>query len=349
MREVNPASIQQLSYWKIAAAAVLLMVLLSACQPGILSVAQAPTSTSTVQLASPAKSTATPASRIEASSTLPLPQTPTASLKDETQEPSQPDEFGQPAMQPSPTETLFMEPNLPAESWQDWPVIPLVPRNAAEIYRKGLALGNDPHAFSILGDCQSLAETFLGVYDTDPDLVASLPDDLQAAVANFSGSFNRQSPTIKGGTTAGAILWPDWHENQFTCQPSESPLDCELRLHKPSIVLINLGTHYETRNITYLRKILDALIAQGIVPILSTKADNREMDDRLNLEMAQLAVEYDLPLWNFYVAVSDLPNHGVGIKEGEEHLGEIYLSDEGLQRHQLTALQALAAVWKAVK
>ena len=73
---------------------------------------------------------------------------------------------------------------------------------------------------------------------------ACLPE-LQAAVANFTGSFNRQSPTIKGGTTAGAVLWDAWHENKYTCQANETPLDCELRLNKPSIVIINLGTHYE--------------------------------------------------------------------------------------------------------
>jgi len=244
-----------------------------------------------------------------------------------------------------PTEPV----RLPPEDWKLWPVIPQVPLNARVLYQQGLALGNDPHAFSVLGDCQSLAETFMGIYDTDPVLAAKLPADLQAAVAHFTGSFNRESPTIKGGTTAGAVLWDAWHENKYTCQTGESPLDCELRLHKPSIVIINLGTHYETRNITYLRKILDRLTAQGIVPILTTKADNRELDERLNQEMVLLAVEYDVPLWNFWAAVSDLPNNGVSVKKGEEFLGEIYLSEEGLERHRYSALQALAAVWMAVK
>jgi hypothetical protein len=250
---------------------------------------------------------------------------------------------------PSPTAAPVESVRLPPEDWKLWPVIPQVPLSARELYQQGLTLGNDPHAFSILGDCQSLAETFMGVYETDPALVASLPPDLQATVANFTGSFNRASPTVKGGTTAGAVLWDAWHENQYTCQTNETPLDCELRLHKPSIVIINLGTHYETRNIIYLRKIMDRLTSQGIVPILATKADNRELDERLNQETALLAVEYDVPLWNFWAAVSDLPNNGVGVKKGEEFLGEIYLSDEGLERHRYTALQALAAVWMAVK
>jgi hypothetical protein len=249
----------------------------------------------------------------------------------------------------SPTLTPTESVRLSADDWKLWPVIPQVPLHARALYQQGLALGNDPHAFSILGDCQSLPETFMGVYETDPELVASLPADLQAVVANFSGSFNRESPTVKGGTTAGAVLWDAWHENKYTCQASETPLDCELRLHKPSIVIINLGTHYETRNIIYMRMILDRLTAQGVIPILTTKADNRELDERLNQEMALLAVEYDVPLWNFWAAVSDLPNNGVGVKKGEEFLGEIYLSEEGLERHRYTALQTLEAVWEAVK
>jgi len=258
-------------------------------------------------------------------------------------------ESGESSASPTPTPALVPTHPLPPEAWKSWPVIPQVPENARAIYQMGLALGTNPHAFSILGDCQSLAETFMGAFDTDPAIVADLPPELQAAVVQFSGSFNRLSPTIKGGTTAGAVLWRAWHENLYSCQARETPLDCELRLHNPSIVIINLGTHYEARNIYYLRRILDQLIERGIVPILSTKADNRERDDHLNQEMALLAVEYNLPLWNFYAEASDLPNNGVGIRAGFEHQGEIYLSVEGLERHRYSALQALAAVWQVIQ
>jgi len=239
--------------------------------------------------------------------------------------------------------------NLDPADWKNWPVQPVVPDHVREIYQLGQSLGNDPQAFSILGDCQSLPETFLGVYETDPTRVSQLPLELQEVVEQFAGSFDRTAPTIKMGTTAGAILWEDWHENQYGCKANETPLDCELRIHKPAFVIINLGTHWETRNAMYLRKILDQLIAGGVVPILATKADNREGDDRLNQEMAQLAVEYDLPLWNFWAAVGDLPNRGLGYQKGNEHIGEVYLSAEGLERHRLTALEALNAVWRAVR
>ncbi len=301
-----------------------------------------PTETPAIQLANPEP--------ITASSTAPIPTNPAAAVSTQTFTPTT-----------AASETAFTDtvtatiPTLPAAldldpaNWKDWPVIPTITQHARQIYQAGILNGTDPHAFSVLGDCQSLPETFMGVYDLDPSVVNSLPDDLQATVSQFGGSFSRPGPTVKGGTTAGAILWIEWHEGLYGCQMTETPLACELRIHNPSIVLINLGTHYETRNIDYLRKILDILISQGSLPVLSTKADDRELDDRLNYEMAQLAVEYNLPLWNFWNAVSDLPNNGVGLKKGEEFLGEIYLSDEGLERQRFTALQVLDTVWRAVK
>jgi len=340
MRAVTACASRQ---WLLYLLMAVLACYLSACQSGMAAVERQNVPLS--DIATPvASASATAASLFAASPTLP----PQSSATPSRVQPTVVHTNEDPSPNPTPTSALLEAVQFSVEDWKNWPVIPQVPENARRLYQRGIALGNDPHAFSIIGDCQSLPETFLGVYDTDPELVSSLPSDLQAAIRNFAGSFNRQSPTIKGGTTAGAVLWDEWHERKFTCQSNETPLDCELRLHKPSIVLINLGTHYETRNITYLRKILDKLTAQGIVPILATKADNRELDDRLNLENALLAAEYKIPLWNFYSAVSDLPNHGVGVKKGEEFLGEIYLSDEGLERHRFTALQALTTVWMAV-
>jgi hypothetical protein len=327
--------------WLPGLSLVVLAFVLSACQPRRAEAALATVPTVQKILTKEAVPTLTAAPTVTLKAKIPA--TPTEDLVQ-----LQPEAAGRTAS-PTPTSALVERMTISVEEWKRWPVIPQVPVNARALYQQGLKLGRDPHAFSIIGDCQSLPESFLGVYDTDPALVASLQPDLQEAVENFAGSFDRQSPTIKGGTTAGAALWSEWHENKFTCQANETPLDCELRLHNPSIVIINLGTHYETRNITYLRKILDELTGLGIVAILATKADNRELDDRLNQEMALLADEYKVPLWNFFAAVSDLPNNGVGVKKGEEHLGEIYLSDEGLERHRYTALQALAAVWLAVK
>jgi hypothetical protein len=255
----------------------------------------------------------------------------------------------EPSVTPLPTDTplpdaLFLDP----ANWHQWPVVPIVPEFARSIYRFGQTIGNDPHAFSVFGDCQSEPTVFLGTYETDPQSFANLPQNLQETVAWFSGSINRQSPTVSGGTTTGALLWAEWHQNKYTCTIYESPLKCELRIHKPSFVLIHVGTHYETRNEGYMRIILDQLIAAGVVPILASKADDRELDEHVNTQYARLAVEYNIPFWNFWAAVDGLPNRGLYTRPDIASQGDLYLTDEAAAIQRLSALQVLDVVRRAV-
>jgi len=223
-------------------------------------------------------------------------------------------------------------------------VLPVVSPELKTLYQSGLEKGNDPHAFSILGDCQSVPEVFLGVYDRDPLLVAELSEHLQETVLNFSGSFDRYSPTVKEAATTGALLWGEWNDNlEKLCEPGETPLDCELRVHRPSIVIVHIGTHWETRNYRYLTIIIEKILKQGAVPLLVTKADNRELDERVNQDIANLAAEFDLPVWNFWAAVQHLPNDGIYLESTWE------LSDQAKQIHRLSALEALDAVWRALQ
>ena len=250
----------------------------------------------------------------------------------------------------SPTSTSPVRasatPTLDPEEWKDWPVIPWVDPSLRAIYEYGQTLGNDPHAFSLFGDCQARPDEFFGVFETDDNLFKSISPDLRETVVNFRGSFNRESPTAQDGTTPGALFWIQWHQGRFDCTFAETPVECELRIHRPSFVIIQIGTHFESRNIEYLRKIIDQLIDAGVVPILATKADNREKDERVNRDMALLAVEYDLPLWNFWAAVEDLPNRGLYTRDDRPLQGDIYLTDEAALIHRMTGLEALNAVWR---
>lgn len=240
-------------------------------------------------------------------------------------------------------------PALDPADWKNWPVIPsFIDPSLKHIYEYGLSLGNDPHAFSIFGDCQTRPAEFLGIFETDPASLEALAPELRETVAYFSGSLNREAPTAQDGTTPGALLWTQWHRGEYGCTFAETPVECELRIHRPSFVIIQVGTHFESRNTEYLRKIINQLLDAGVVPILATKADNREKDERINRDMALLAAEYDLPLWNFWAAVSDLPNRGLYTRPDRPLQGDIYLTDEAVQIHRLTALEALNAVWRAV-
>ncbi|HMZ08980.1 MAG TPA: hypothetical protein PK078_15295, partial [Anaerolineales bacterium] len=233
----------------------------------------------------------------------------------------------------------------------DWMELPILPEPDANvirtIYERGQTLGNDPNAFSLFGDCQARPDEFFGPYETDPALVESLPVELQDAVSQFSGSFNRESPTAQDGTTPGALLWSQWHRGEFGCSFTESPVECELRIHKPSFVIIQIGSHFESRNTDYLRTVINTLIENGVVPILATKGDNREKDFRVNRDMAMLAEEYDLPLWNFWASLSDLPNHGLYTRSDRPLQGDIYLTEDAKVIHRETGLEALNIVWRA--
>jgi len=246
---------------------------------------------------------------------------------------------------PSATE-LPNATSVDPEGWKNLPVIPTVDASIRAIYEYGQSLGNDPHAFSIFGDCQSRPGAFFGVFETDPSLVESFSPELQVTVAYFQDSFNRESPTAQDGTTPGALLWTQWHHGDYGCSFAETPVACELRIHHPSFVIIQIGTHFESRNTEYLRKVILQLMDAGVVPILATKADNREKDERINRDMSVLAAEYDLPLWNFWAAVSDLPNRGLFVMKGRELQGPIYLTDEAAVIHRMTGLAALNAVWR---
>jgi len=247
----------------------------------------------------------------------------------------------------TPTATLLpgITPTV-SQSWKSLPVVPNVDPSVRDIYEYGQTLGNDPHAFSIFGDCQSRPDEFFGVFETDPSVIENLSPELQETAAYFQGSFNRESPTAKDGTTPGSLLWTQWHQGQFGCSFAETPVQCELRIHHPSFVIIQVGTHLESRNTEYLRTIILQLMDAGVVPILATKADNREKDERINRDMSMLAAEYDLPLWNFWAAVSDLPNRGLYTRSDRPLQGDIYLTDQALERHRVTGLEALDAVWR---
>lgn len=240
----------------------------------------------------------------------------------------------------TPTETPI------TNDWMELPILPEPDVNIREIYARGLALGNDLNAFSLFGDCQARPDEFFGVYETDPAAVEGLPFELQETVAQFTGSFNRESPTAQDGTTPGALLWSQWHRGEFGCTFAETPVECELRTHKPSFVIIQIGSHFESRNTDYLRTVIDQLLENGVVPILATKADNREKDYRVNRDMAMLSREYNLPLWNFWASLSDLPNHGLYTRPDRPLQGDIYLTDDAKVIHRETGLQALNIIWR---
>jgi hypothetical protein len=260
----------------------------------------------------------------------------------------------QPAITQSPPEVPTVAATLACEQWQSWPVIPSVPARLREIYQRGLLDGNNPHAFSRIGDGEIAAEWFLTAFDLGKDDYDLGPyQELVPVIEHFSSSFGRIGVAAHSGFNTERILDPSWRERQL-CAGDESPLTCELRLQRPAFVILSLGTNQVWQPEQFergLREILAILLAKNIVPILSTKGDNLEGDQRINHTIACLAEEYQIPLWNFWAAIQPLPHHG--LQPDLEHLtyGITDFDDEHAMQsawtvRNLTALQALDAVWR---
>jgi hypothetical protein len=236
------------------------------------------------------------------------------------------------------------------------PVLPTVSADARAIYQIGLTLGNNPHAFSKLGDCNSVAPFFLAPFDIGQYRLGPAYAYLQATIDNFAGSFARDGAAAHDGLNVMSMFDPIW-ANPALCSAGESPLACEVRVQRPSIAIVSLGTNggwqTDAQYETYMRRILDYLIQHGVLPILSTKVDNLEGGDRFNQIVVRLAGEYRVPLWNFALAGRALPGQGLAdsyhLTWGRPFYDTVAPLWLGWQVRNLTALQALDGVWQGVR
>ncbi len=242
---------------------------------------------------------------------------------------------------------------LPPDFWTSLPVIPdTVSERVRQIYRAGQAMGNNPRVFSRIGDCASAAPGFLVGFDRKYNLGEY--GYLQPTLDYFKGSFGRPSYAARAGLNTSGVLSTLWNPEQ--CQKNETLLDCQYRLDTPAFAFISLGTndaYYVNRDPGFfernMRLILDKTIAKGIVPILVTKADNSEGDHSINAAIARLALEYEVPLWNFWLAVRPLPDYGMRDPEHLTSVSFVNFTDftiprsmeYGMQVRNLTALQML--------
>ena len=253
---------------------------------------------------------------------------------------------------PSPTADVRLSPLR----WQEWAVIPELSAHARQVLRDGLARGANPHAFAKVGDCETLTDWFLVDFDRGTRYYNLGPySSLQPVIDTFAGSFQRMSIASARGFTAASALSAIW-ANPKVCQTGETPLACEYRVQKPILAFIMLGTNDVNHKPTFeanLRKIIEVSLAQGVLPVLTTKADNLEGDQQLNRTIAALAYEYDIPLWNYWLAVQALPNHGLQVDgahltHAPNHFEAADVLESAWPVRNLTALQVLEVVRQAL-
>jgi hypothetical protein len=258
----------------------------------------------------------------------------------------------------TPAATLTPKPALENDAWMQMPAVPTgISAAMREVYQRGIALGNDPTHFSIIGDCQNVSSYFLSVFEKPNEF--SLGEDyayLQPTIDYYRGSYARQSLAVKGGFNVAAILSP-LRADPKSCNANESPLDCELRVWRPSIVFVSMETWWSEKPAEvydkHMRRVIERILETGAVPIIATKADNLEGDHGINATIAQIAYDYDIPLWNFWAAVQPLPNHGLSSDHFHLTFARNFFDDPIRMKsawpwRNLTALQTLDVVHRGL-
>jgi hypothetical protein len=103
-----------------------------------------------------------------------------------------------------------------------------------------------------------------------------------------------------------------------------------------------------------MRRIIETSIEMGIIPVVSTLPDYfseeakvREMNDVI----IRLAGEYRVPLWDYWTSLSSFPKRGLSV-DGVHPSWAVpadFTPDYlyyGMTNRNLTALQALDAIWR---
>jgi hypothetical protein len=290
-----------------------------------------------------------PAGTLEPTHTLPATFTPTFTLT------SSVTSTASPTITLTPTNTNTPVPGINGLAATDY--LPVVSLRAREIYAYGLTLGNGASSFSRLGDCHSSTPGFLGAFDSPSSYRLGSYGYLQDTINYYAGDFDRPSQAAYSGLHMGSFFSPLWANPDY-CRGTENVMDCEYRLYKPSVIFISIGTlnmqspaeEYER----FVRPVIEFWINKGVVPIINTKADNIEGDDRFNDILRKLARDYDVPLWDFARVARTLPNNGLQSDNVHLNDGQPYFDDPsqmltGWTLRNLTGLQALDALRRGLQ
>ena len=240
------------------------------------------------------------------------------------------------------------------------PVVGGATGTARAIFQNGRAMGNNPNVVTTVGDCSSEHWKFLSQFAWGNYNLGAYAN-LQPVIDHFGESLAYDSQADHNGFNANAVIAPEW-ANPGYCQAGESPLLCEFRIHKPSVAVIMFGTSdlivmAPAEFDFYMREMVKKTIEAGVIPILSTFPGNLNFWNRTilyNQIVVRIAQDYDIPLINLWLALENLPNHGLeadGFHLGESAYGtscmlmEPYLQS-GYPMRNLVTMQTLDNVWR---
>ena len=232
--------------------------------------------------------------------------------------------------------------------------------NMRAIHARGRAAGNNPNAFSKLGDSTFELPLFLGAFDGYTSTQYALGNYawLTDTIRAFAGSWGRPSIAVVRGLSAPGMFDPSWVNPALGCESTLGPLTCELNVHRPAFLLMRLGANDDgnaARYAYFLRRAITTTLSANVVPVLSTRADrSNDPDDAKNTIVRQLASEFKLPVWDFDALAATLPERG--LREDHVHLTYFFSNDfrdpaayaSGAAMHNLSALLVMDELLRAL-
>lgn len=219
----------------------------------------------------------------------------------------------------------------------DAPVVPAISQKARQLYKDGVAAGNNPRVFSKVGDCMTENAHFMAPF-AEGQYALGEYTALEPTIKNYFGvparvaqnagqswaqdSFATKGIASFGGFNVAGPLDATWADPKW-CNAGETPLTCEYRVTKPSVALIMFGTNDAAATdpetfVAFYRQMIEQTTAQKILPVLSTfptRPENVGKSVLLNQLVLALGREYDLPVINLNRALEPLPNRGVDAQD----------------------------------
>ena len=221
----------------------------------------------------------------------------------------------------SPTAVPIMVNDIPVDQIVVLP--PEVRQNVRTIFANGQIQGRSATTFSKLGDSTSMNPNFLGRFDEPENVNLGDYAYLQPSINQFSGHFSRYGVAARNGLHSWSVFDPLWADKEW-CEANEDVLTCEFRLNNPSILFVRLGANDAGAPSGYrynMKQVIETSIANGVIPVLVTKADRFEGEGNINNNiLRELAAEFNVPLLEFDIVAETLPNRG--LIPGDVHMAE---------------------------
>ncbi|MBE7512762.1 MAG: SGNH/GDSL hydrolase family protein [Anaerolineales bacterium] len=204
-----------------------------------------------------------------------------------------------------------------------------------KIAQRGRTNGLHLNVFSTAGDCHVADNWFIQFYKDGRSYNLGNYHWLQTVLDYYTeGSFLNRSWAHEGGFTSAAILDPTWADPK-ACVADESPILCEIRVHRPAVIIIEvgvidlaIGTPPE-RFESSLNRIIDAALDAGVIPMLATMPQRPRYFRQaiaLNDTVRSVAAGRTLPLIDLAAAIDALPNHGVATDNLHLSPGNAFIS-----------------------